>query len=657
MATLNILSSDVLDRIISYLSPALITLWLTGNKILLSKLASGCTELSLRAPKALAVDFPLALLELRSLRRLSLTSDKPLLRDPTRWPGIIQRLPRTLEMLCICSTDSRLALANFSPDWTISTPKYIETDHSRGKSRFLSLETLFPRLHTLHVTSFQNIRTIENRDFPGLPPTLTCLKAIINIETYEESGPHPLAMLPPSLKRIEGRVTLNWDTAPQPGYLDAALPLLEHFSLTSQHSKNRVDWLPRSLLSLGNGFRVVSWNSAIAKSIPPLLRSLTMGLETRSTGEGWEWASSLPRHLTTLNLDYCNATSFSLGDLPRTLRSLSSIRLDLLALIIEEKHNLAPGEDFFSLWPPGLTYLHFQLPRTGSIDFLPPTLTKIEVQIASDVKKPVDAYFLPPKLTSLSFRINRGSGPDDHKTLEIRGKMPASLTKHERLELDPVGQRVFAHLHPSLSHLSCNRMWSPLSAPVQLPMLLESLELFYWHREWLSLLPRSLKTLKISDLQDTEESPAVMNGDLFEALPPTLTFLLIAKMGPVPHLGPLPVGNLSMTQQALQALPAQRFPAALSSLTELHFSPVIRSSFVRELPQCLQSVNIVLESLDEEDAPYIPQHLAFFSPGPKIKYKEPHVAQYWPPRSYHSIHWPNEEVSRLVELRFRQLNR
>lgn len=198
-----------------------ITLWLTGDRQLQQKLATGLEFIALLDQStASSSRFPKMLWSLRNLRYLSIDRDRGSLASSVRETQAFFRqltCPKLETLILRCDqagdvfrllTSDPLAEnpsldtsnSDTSKNVLISSDRLYETRIcARGSSRLLDLEALFPRISCLELGNA--LFTIE--DVPGLPGSLTVLR----VELYfDEDAEGLFALLPRSLTNLDAKV-------------------------------------------------------------------------------------------------------------------------------------------------------------------------------------------------------------------------------------------------------------------------------------------------------------------------------------------------------------------------------------------------------------------------------------------------------------------
>lgn len=582
-----------------------IKLWKCGDRALHSKLSKCMTSLRLWCLPWMEISLPPVVSQLRHLRHLALRSDNDLMKDHRQWPIFFNALPGTLESIRIASLDSSKALLNSGPK------EPVITFYERGTSALIDLGRLFPRLETLAVLPIFSehnhtaLMTIKPVDLPGLPSTLTSLMLKIVIH------PSAMALLPPSLLHFSGDIWFVNDAKSSEEVTDydpsnaSLIPSLQ--SIAGIHLPLFFDyrWLPRTLTSIHPEIRH-TWDLRLASRLPPLVKNLHIMAfhpEIRKSIENGDLCS-LPRYLTELTLE-----RFPLGglisQLPRTLIKLFIVQwgyqnwLDIQKQIVQEEAN----------WPPLLQDLDINpAPTLEYIDLLPTTLTSMTLTLRS--REELDGHRLPPKLNRLT--INSGLGWDLDNSI-ITGKLPSTLKVLDTRRRSLTDESIDS-LPSSLRTWGTDALaLDQLLHPTFLALNLLVFECDVWRYDWFKHLPRSITSLALPDIQAMPSRSDLEDGGFFEALPPRMVSLLL--------------GVLKLSEDVW---PVQRLSKSLPHLMELKIKRlgIMPSKFVQELPKGLIEVSIQLQTLDPEDASFLPPSAN------RINFSDcrirEHVLPYWP---------------------------
>lgn len=641
---------EILAQILAFdnLAPASLNLWKCGNRDITERLAHDVTHVSLEKAVTGPPSLPQALFQFRNLRSLTLKCHQYLLKDPTEWPKMVSSLPETLETIYIRSKDARLAFLNFAPDWTARSPRYIETQYTRSPSTLIDIERRFPRLTTLKLLGFSDLHQLSGPELLcGLPPYLTTLGYLVGIQL----DPQQLSTLPPSLVRLEASLIINFEGGlPPPSMLEwASNSRLEWISGLSvnQGAATDMSWLPQSLLHCT--FPEHTLTPEFLGSLPPKIESIAVEKlnEEAFRAKGLDWMAHLPAALKSVKFTIPPSLSTGIGLLPQTLTSMSSVNFG--ASFSDQSSLMASNKkEIVALWPPTLRSMIFErLHQQVDLSFLPrslQSLTFVEAPSTSRSQVSIDTKIFPPKLTTLhiehpdTFCQYRGDQFPRHLTsltiIEVLGEkygIPSGLNRSS-----------FETFPDSLTALNVTMdlpyFENAAQGPPRLPKHLESLSLNIWHREWTKLLPRSITALTIKQLHGSSKVTQSMTTDFLNQLPQGLVKLHVGKFGPpvVILRGFSPHDLLGHAHdEAKDKTSVVNFTddcfAHLTHLRDLSIRfGLFSSAALRSLPRDMKNLEIVLEKLDAEDAPFIPPHLKYMQLGPHIDTKAEFLGQHWP---------------------------
>ena len=626
MTSISDLPPFALDQILGRrdTSYVIIKLWLCGDFKLQSKLATGLTFLELKNHPFGTCLVPAVISHLRSLRHLSLDSPSKLAKDSSDWSEILRSWPNSLESLSIRSTDN----------WQHCLWQPSATHYTRGVSRAIEFETLFPRLQTLAFPSHNDTRPhfIAASLFAALPSSLTVLDAPIMFTAPFE----PLSSLPPTIRSVRA----SWDlglvslTDPNRNHLDVDNALDElrasfasaphtletfqvgfgnlHFKVqltipptvwaksSELETNSEHYWLPKSLLEVDwTETGTPTWTPSIARTMPSTLQSLRLcyvnSFLFRSAGSNW--VAELPKSLKTLHVEDSNHTDLvsHIHMLPRGLTEISLQSLNDYNKGIFGDWSTIPGAN---CWPSNLTKLdlHQFFLEPSEIIHLPQTVTNLRIVVDSDTRaaeKPVlQTKLLPAALIVLD--LSWGENVTLSLSLE-RFNLQSCALCFEGDELYLFHPSPFKHLPKSLETLllgfiDLDSAHKPYSTPeIDLPNL-KTLTVCRANRDWFEFFPRSLEDFKIQDLE--VESPFTDDVQLFKHLPASLVFLEI-------------IGAMGYAKLPTQDL------AHLTSLRSLHLSYdwILSSDQIRYLPPTLTKLDMCDLKPSDEDLRFLPKHL------------------------------------------------
>lgn len=585
----------------------ILDLWKCGDKLLNAKLASSVTHIELERHPAYFGNYPRILSEFRSLRYLSLKSTHDLMKNVMDWQLEVSKLSDRIETLRIESPDASCVFLNFAPDWTQDSSSLIETSYKRGKSSLIDFESKFPRLHTLHLEDGGDYFI---HGLAALPPSLTILSTLkITISVGE---PTIIDQLPPSLLKLDADIEIE-SGALQGVYLDAwsrAPPHLESIrSINWYDDIETFEWMPRSLTECHIPRGVII---APTPTLPPLLNSINLISFNASSSElsNTPWPSMLPSNLTRLTLAPQNdeiqlTLDANLHLLPKTLTALIIPHLVFGTSLISwseiRRESIAPGAE--NIWPPRLE----------------------ELRLGGHTVRFKDVSLLPSTLKSLDIALGEYHGATTHYT-------------RSQFESD--------FLPSNLIYLKLTMRWnravldSP-NAPIILPSTITNLEIEEWHINWFMTIPRATSSLLIRRLHGAHRSSLTEENDIFKDLPSGLKSLAIERLdGPMAELL---FGEAAFYAQSFSSLP---------NLEELRVVSIgsFPAKVLRNLPRGMMALQIELQDLNEEDAPFIPPRLTtFMLLGSNIPWRLPHVSEYWPLRAAQRGNTSNAVFANLAE--------
>lgn len=602
------LPGDLLDLILGNLaySHLVVPLWICGDSIFNAKLASNIRQAHLRSTWPLRTGFPTVLLKLRTLRHLSVEVPFTLMPNPLEWPIAVQQFPETLESLSIVCADSHLSFRNFAPSSTPTHKIYITTQYQHGKSRLIDIGRRLPRLRTL---TLKGGKSLQFDDLAALPDSLTFL----GVESIDYLGRH-MDMLPRSLVKLQTTVTAASDVLDS---WSAAPPHLESISsLRTIGELPDYSWLPMDLLKLVIDNSTFPFNPKLARSLPSSLRTIAFQGSAMDSFEqnGQNWASFLPKDLTALifrlNLSgrfilNTNASiSVGLAELAFLPKSLTKISLDRdtqfdWASISDEGQNLEK-------WLPHLKSLKSTVPH-HMLHLLPPSLRHLEVFITYNGQKQILCF--PPLLTSLF--IASAKCPLGF----LENSFPPTLTEFNMPPNDSetcLRSLVFNSLPPSLTNFDAG-LRAPFEKPLRFPPNMTRFKVNRWSFDWFHLFPATLIYLNISWVGNLS---ILAERNYFETLPTSLTYLRLER-------------SRTYDEGSLSNCSFSHLPH-LVSLNVKEFG-IFESSILRTLPPNLEQLEMTLNGIASEDAPFIPPYLSIFNLNfPQINLNDPHVIDHWP---------------------------
>lgn len=585
----------------SYLA---LQLWKTGDKLLMAKLTSCMTHMTLKDVNGKRRFLPSCLLEFRSLRHLSLSTklNQAILENPTRWASFFKELPETLETLEIVGKDAGSALLNYAPDSDPSDHALVFTQYQRGRSPLIGLGSMFPRLTTLRVNVPYGSNSMDTSTFPGLPSTLTTLDIQTQLGIAREGLETGVGGLPRSLLHLKGSIELlgtngltNWP------------PNLQHieWSLKSSIQVTSTEWLPRSLLTMTN-MTFVTWSLDMARNLPPLLQELSLTPSEAHLVLGQSWVAELPRSITILHLQSSLRSlgdfPFPLADLPPLLTKLSSTTLfkgwdDIKRQLVDAE---AMGLKY--LWPSNLEHLDLRKVVINSEDLklLPKGLLSLKTMTSCAEEGENRVYLLSidklfPKLLSVGITC--------YSSMSVSIALPAGLTSAKLVQQTNTNMGL---------DFPVSSTWNPMDGPRLLisgsTSLLTRLSVSDWLCDNMGLLPCGLTSLDIARLNGLTTSELVKQGNLLATLPSGLRRLSVWANGFEASNEVIKISNWSSSLRPIQTLDIQ--------------SICLPSSFVRFLPPTVTIARLKLENLEPEDALFLPPSLTNLTLGPHVRLED-----------------------------------
>lgn len=631
------LPASVLDLILSFTNvfPAFLSLWRCGDRHLRSKIASGLTSAHLARSYNKLSPIPSALFELRNLHSLLISSNLQLLKNPTHWTTVVQSLPQTLETLSLKCPDSWMAFFNFAPEWTAGCPKYIETKFERGLSYLISIEEVFPRLSTLHLFVHgpgrsQTLEPIGAKFLCGLPSSLTSFGLSVDLVLPSNE----LSSLPPSLTCLKAALQVDVpDAAITQDMLDwPSSSSLEHIDsiVVNAGVMDNMSWLPRNLKDCT--FTRHTLNATFARTLPPQICNIVVHILDQGSflDVGLEWTQQLPVGIKSLIFSRSCLLSANMSALPRTLVEVSSLGF---SSDFQQKRGemMKQGEEIPIAWPPSLTCASLlMLDQRLDLTALPKTLRQLHfTEAPKEDGKPalIDVKAFPPNLESLS--ISSAS----HPLCQYRnGTFPSTLNsftlkaaRGDEEQRGGLDRQSFNTLPDSLTFLNVPMDVSIVensACPPHLPLHLTGLALDLWRVEWTSDLPQTITQLRLEKLMSSQPGLKVDDTTLFmRELPSRLKCLQIglweSRGGPEPK----------STEKTF----ADDCFAHLLDLRIISVSFGRFSSFVlRYLPKGLTFLNVWLLELQAENLSFLPSSIIVLLLGAMEFLKSAAVAQYWP---------------------------
>lgn len=574
-------------------SPAVFLLMQSGDRILLAKLPSSITHIDLARSASSRVRPPITLSGFTSLRRLALKSTRNFFKERSDWHQVLPTLPQSLEELSINSPDAIFAFVDPAPP-----PE--DHEYPRGKSDWIDISKLFPRLTTLVLLKSL---AFNLNNLAALPSTITHLGfSYLKIDLRSMSS---ISAFPPSLRILDTALELDCREFNEFGArLSAACPHLEVikqlqiYSLEEAGSDARhwlepglvedFQWLPRTLLSLALSSLTgdFKFNSVLTRSLPPNLHTIKCPLVH-------------PTFFLDLPCTNLREIRFSEGTfgadleyLPRTLEIFDAnpIKFDWTAI---EPRMAAKGATF---WPPNLTSLRRLADlKQWHLPLLPKSLTDFVLSTAIDHLELV-GDLLPPKLVNLSIQRDRFA----QVHVSISGSLPHSLTSF-KLSSEQLNRSTLEKLPSSITSLTLNStfdldyMEAENIDPWKLPTRLLQFDASCWPAGWVSALPKTITSLQIDCLIGTPATIYLENR-LFRDCPPNLESLIIEEFLHQESWD-YAMKDVEFSEDCLLHLP---------QLHKLRVRASFPSTLLRHLPKRLRVLDVDLESLEREDVQCLP---------------------------------------------------
>lgn len=613
---MNQLPSEVLGLIfgVSSTSYLVISLWKCGDRALHYKLAQGVTCMHLSALQGFSSKWPLMLSHLRSLRSLTIHAKEPMFNNTIHANQCLKSLNQSLKTLQIESPDFLECFLNPDPDF----PDCLATtSYQRGESRFIDLEKLFPRLTSLEICDPTDdpftTNTVHDSDLAALPDSLTKLSLPPYVLFDDNRG--LFHALPRSLLSLKGAINLpSYPHSPSLPPNLTAIGKIECHSLAFP--------LPETITA--GTVQLTQCSTMCLSNLPQSLESLTLTQEPLGSGDKM-WVLELPNALQQLELkfppDWHQTALIRITSLPRSLTSLSLdvSKIDWTAF----KDSILQGAPNQISWPPRLS--EFKLTSSQYQPeiwmCLPQSITKLVASITDHRQRHLilDANQLPAGLKVFTLNAAQNAVKLQKRSLPWsleRFTCSCHFTTLYNVRTPKSLLTSVTSLHIRTSHISSNTLNMSQFDKVSELTRLTKLIVAQWPCSKLTLLPRSLSSIRIGEIIGSVEDSNT--EELFEAfvdLPPSLVALTISysKL----------FFPLRFSVQSFASLPALR---QLLMGLELVFS----SAVLRSLPRDMQRLHLPFHQLESADLPYIPQKLLHFAPRCRIDWSEPSVAEFWP---------------------------
>lgn len=401
MSSLNACPDDALSVILELSQLAVISLWMTGDSLLRTRIVRSCrsvsTDQSMLFHKSLK-RWPRMFSQLTALRSLQIGVTS-ILEDIDIVSAQIRSLSPTLEVLNLSFYRANQILLRSTPSpnlgiiisrfWNRLTSSEDATinDTQPSSSACWSVAERFPRLTELtlscHLVGYSwptvAVPLSEVDAFGSLPESLHTLTW--NGLVHAQSTFSDFSLLPRGLKSL----SLGGPNTPPIVIHTAATaatlpPRLTH--LTNRvHNSDALAALPRTLIE---GFSS-SWlhyhptaAASMLAAIPPMVpRCEDLDVSSLAVTHPRRWPELLPKFLTTFSAYNHRFTADEIEMLPRTIINLYSLGIVVQSFKTRSENPQATH----ALWPPRLCRTRF-LSDSGvesaeDMQYLPPTLTDI----------------------------------------------------------------------------------------------------------------------------------------------------------------------------------------------------------------------------------------------------------------------------------------
>lgn len=639
------LPPEILDYILTPSGAVLsvLQLWLTGDKILRSRLAKGLKRLDLTPISNKSFRLPPMVSDLRVLRHFALPAKAKTMEDRFKLESTLKTLSGTLESLELPFSNAREdVFINCDLETATSPPPTIKTQYPRGLSRCIDIGAMLPKLLSLKIYGY---RAKPLRDFvelfPALPSTLTDLYL-----HHVSRVSYPFAsLLPKSLLRLDCNFALANTLDPNdPLFLEDwanAPPHMQYIrGIRSISFHDQLEWLPNSITQLDSCFL---WMSP---QLPPRFPSGVIGdLSIRlvdSTLWGTTWIANLPRNLTKLAI-YGASPRFGPMEV-----SLLPVTLTFLECPLNFKSwptgssddgdaagdAKSPERNCSGVWPPNLIEAEFSASPL-SISMLPHSLKKLSLQLDEAEEGTLKVNDLPPLLSALSLdgpTALSGNWPTSLTKLEINNNdnitdcpsFPPSLTHFAwRPDLSRHGNDVGTEDHPCFATNTVALTGSGLT----------TLSVIGWNVAWFEFIPRSVASIEIFELHYSTATPEAH----FKDLPPGLVHLRIEN-----GYSDLIFGD-----------EIELSPTSLSSLHHLEDLDLrnlicFPSSALRHLPRTLEHLTVRFVLEDASDLRFLPSTLCTIALDRPFNWSLPGIADHWPRDLVRLIPPKHEEIKQQI---------
>lgn len=408
--TLLSLPHEIVGQILDLdgMSPAVIGLWLSGNRAMQYKIVHSVTRIHLVKPGMISANrMPKLLASLRCLAELEVERELQQLSCPDQTAWVLQHLASSLRTLKLYFHDSFYSVMRITPSDSESSSLSDTPDDASSEGAAWSLANAYPRLETLHLDGLEIEWTAVDMD--ALPSSLTALgNTKITSDYYYQSS------------------------------VVAALPRgLRYWNIQSD-DLHAIAWahLPRGLLDLHLSNIDSSWR-LFQDTPPPEIVDLPPTLTRLCLDNGWP----LQDHPKSLQeLDYRTVIDASKSDFsefkslttlgtpgylfPVSLKSIDTLPNSVASMYID----LAPVSSPVKKWPDALRSLclGYREVQEFSLLALPSNLTRLSYLTARHMFSSIN--LVPKNLTylNMSFQLEPNDDIEFPSTLTYLSLLPLS---------------------------------------------------------------------------------------------------------------------------------------------------------------------------------------------------------------------------------------
>lgn len=594
----------VLSRILGFdnLSFLTISLWKTGDKVLMSKMARSCERVNLKDKFGWSTSrWPKMLSELRQLRDLTIDRSEGYLMPSAELSFELRKLSPTLKSFkCECFGLFE-AFLNFDsyklPDGTIQQVEI--RDMNPAMQGLLDIGQMWPQLETFEIESTLTNSFLQPALLTKLPASLTSLSFPTTM--YQEM----VDTLPPLLTSLRAHRFTNVTRWPQ------QLVHLHRAILNPKEIVSQLLALPRGLEDLIVATQHTNFTPELAAALPPSLTHLSLGSTVyfEESAQAY-WVDALPKRLTKLSFNGISVvlSATLIAALPRTLTDIESLLADYVSLA--QRATLLDEDGYqvkdLSFWPPRLQSLSLAGTFSNAhlaLAHLPKRLSYLELEGPATVNE-----LFPAQLETLEIR-NRVlvtfevPFPSTLTDLVVQGdavyvpteKWPSSLTSFANpvntfptLDFQIIALK---NLPPTLTYLHMRtsaEMWKIL--PPSLVSFTTSVDGPKPTFHEVAVLPRNMELFNMS----FQRGQGHMSGHILSMLPPGLTSLAVHDCSwdsDVLPMLPRKLRHLSLDIPNYEAEPTSKMPRdCLTSFNWVSFLRVqnhMSPSIIADLPEYL----------------------------------------------------------------------